>query len=93
MYNGRPAREVNVRERASSLSVDKVKDGVVTRGVLLDIAKLKGKDYLDPARRFSPTTWKPPRKPRESVWKRVTHCACASVGTSVGWRKDLWLAA
>ena len=48
MYNDRPAREVNVRERASSLSVDKVKDGVITRGVLLDIAKLKGKDYLDP---------------------------------------------
>jgi hypothetical protein len=32
---------------ASKNGVDVVKNGILTRGVLLDIPKLKGKEYLD----------------------------------------------
>ena len=47
MYNGRPASDVNSETKANSLDIDKVQNGIVTRGVLLDIAKVKGKDWLE----------------------------------------------
>ena len=47
MYNGRPADSVGVQKKAAEGGIELVKDGVVTRGVLLDIAKLKGKDWLE----------------------------------------------
>ena len=47
MYNGKPATLVTVREKAQAGAIDKVQNGVVTRGVLLDIARLKGKDWLE----------------------------------------------
>ena len=47
MYNGRPADSVGVQKKASEGGIELVKDGVVTRGVLLDIAKLKGVDWLE----------------------------------------------
>ena len=49
MYNGRPASMVTSREGAQALAIDVARDGIVTRGVLLDVARLKGKDWLDPA--------------------------------------------
>jgi kynurenine formamidase len=48
LYNGRPASAVNAAQGATVCSVDAMKDGIVTRGVLLDIAAAKGKPYLDP---------------------------------------------
>ena len=47
MYNGRPASEVGSDTKATSLNIDAAQNGIVTRGVLLDIAKLKGKKWLD----------------------------------------------
>lgn len=47
MYNGRPASEVGSDTKATSLNVDVAQNGIVTRGVLLDIAKVKGKKWLD----------------------------------------------
>jgi kynurenine formamidase len=47
MYNGRPADLVSTSAGATVLAVDSVRDGVVGRGVLLDIPRLKGKDWLD----------------------------------------------
>ena len=47
MYNGRPASEVNSDTKANSLDIDKAQNGVVTRGSLLDIAKVKGKPWLE----------------------------------------------
>jgi kynurenine formamidase len=41
MYNGRPAKQVTIRG-ANALSIDSLANGVVTRGVLLDLAKLRG---------------------------------------------------
>ncbi len=47
MYNGKPASAVNAQNFATVCDIDNVRDGVVTRGVLLDIAQLKGKDWLE----------------------------------------------
>lgn len=47
MYNGIDARAVNTLLGATRLSVATMQDGVVTRGVLLDIARLRNKPYLD----------------------------------------------
>lgn len=45
MYNGRPASEVtSLGARAGA--VDAWKDGIVTRGVLLDIPRLRGTEYV-----------------------------------------------
>ena len=47
MYNGKPASSVGVQKKATAGGVENAKDGVITRGVLLDIAALKGKEWLD----------------------------------------------
>jgi kynurenine formamidase len=48
MYNGRPAHVVSTGLGAAHGSVDLLGSGVSTRGVLLDIAALKGVDWLEP---------------------------------------------
>jgi len=47
MYNGAPASLVSDRQGALKHDVLAVSDGVITRGVLLDIARLRGVDVLD----------------------------------------------
>ena len=47
MFNGKPASQVGVQTKAAIGGIQLVKDGVVTRGVLLDITKLKGKKWMD----------------------------------------------
>ncbi|HET7342815.1 MAG TPA: cyclase family protein [Methylomirabilota bacterium] len=46
MYNGRPCNLVTSREGARAEAVDLLRDGVVSRGVLLDVAAVKGR-WLD----------------------------------------------
>ena len=46
MYNGRPASLVTSREGAQSHSIEAASDGIVTRGVLLDITRVRGVDWL-----------------------------------------------
>ena len=48
MYNGLPSDAVTTREGATKQSIDVLKDGVVSRGVLLDIPRLRGVDWLEP---------------------------------------------
>ena len=48
MYNGLPADTSSAEEGCVKLGIDNLKDGIVTRGVLLDIPRLKGVDYLEP---------------------------------------------
>jgi len=45
-YNGHPADMVRTRSGAQIESIDLLKDGVVTRGVLFDFPELKGVDYM-----------------------------------------------
>ena len=47
MYGGRPASEVT-STGALSNSVDRWRSGIVTRGVLYDVARVRGTDYVDP---------------------------------------------
>jgi hypothetical protein len=47
MYNGKPANLVTLREGAQSHSIE-VADGIVTRGVLLDIPQVRGVPWLPP---------------------------------------------
>ncbi len=47
MFNGKPASAVTAQQRATVGGVELLKDGILTRGVLLDIAALKGKPWLE----------------------------------------------
>ena len=47
MYNGRSAGLVKTSEGATIQSSEVMRDGIMTRGILYDIARLKGKEYLD----------------------------------------------
>jgi kynurenine formamidase len=47
LYNGWPAESVSTHYGATRGGVDLLHDGVVTRGVLLDIPLLKGRPFLD----------------------------------------------
>jgi kynurenine formamidase len=55
MWNGYPVAGVVTMERgAGKSSILTMKDGIVTRGVLYDIARLKGVPYLEPGTRIFP---------------------------------------
>ncbi len=48
MYNGYPAERVTTAEGATVESIDLLKHGVVTRGVLLDVARTRGAKWIEP---------------------------------------------
>jgi kynurenine formamidase len=53
MYNGMPM--TSVTDAGCTMgSILNFKDGIVTRGVLMDIPRLKGVDYLEPGTRIMP---------------------------------------
>jgi kynurenine formamidase len=47
-YNGYQASDVNTEKGCTRLSIEALKNGVVTRGILLDIPRLKGVPWLEP---------------------------------------------
>ena len=47
MYNGRSADLVTTSRGALAAGIEVLKDGIVTRGVLLDITKVRGKAWLE----------------------------------------------
>jgi kynurenine formamidase len=47
-YNGYPMPEVNTEKGCLKLGIENLKNGVITRGILLDIPRLKGLPYLEP---------------------------------------------
>jgi kynurenine formamidase len=47
-YNGYARADVNTDKGCTKLGIDNLKSGIVTRGVLVDIPRLKGVDYLEP---------------------------------------------
>jgi kynurenine formamidase len=53
MYNGMPMTEVTEAGCVKG-SILNFKDGIVTRGVLMDIPRLKGVEYLEPGTRIMP---------------------------------------
>ncbi len=53
MYNGFSREEVT-REGAARLSIHNLKQGIFTRGILIDIPRLKGVKYLEPGTAIYP---------------------------------------
>jgi len=53
-YNGRPASDVSTASGAATGSVEVAGDGIVTRGVLLDLAHARGREWLDPGEAVLP---------------------------------------
>ena len=53
MYNGYPASDVTA-QGALTNSIDAVKNGILSRGVLLDIPRLQNRNYLEPGEAISP---------------------------------------
>src|SRR4026209_531024 len=47
-YNGYARADVNTEKGCTKLGIDNLKSGIVTRGVLVDIPRLKGVEYLEP---------------------------------------------
>jgi len=47
MYNDRSSQMVSNREGALVESIDTVKDGIVSKGILLDVARHRGVDWLE----------------------------------------------
>lgn len=47
-YNGYPAAEVGTTKGCTKLGIDKLKSGVLTRGILIDIPRLRNVAYLEP---------------------------------------------
>jgi kynurenine formamidase len=47
-YNGYARAEVNTEKGCAKLGIDNLKQGVITRGILLDIPRLKGVPHLEP---------------------------------------------
>lgn len=54
LYNGWAQNLVNTGQGATVCSVETMRDGIVTRGVLLDIAELRQKPYLEPGEAILP---------------------------------------
>ena len=48
MYNGRPSALITTREGATVESIELLRQGIVTRGVLLDVARTRGVDWMLP---------------------------------------------
>jgi kynurenine formamidase len=53
VYNGY-SRDVVTKEGALKLGIQNLKDGVLSRGILMDIPRLKGKKYLEPGEAIYP---------------------------------------
>jgi kynurenine formamidase len=47
-YNGYARADVETERGCAKLSIDNLKNGIITRGILLDIPRLKNLPYLDP---------------------------------------------
>ena len=47
-YNGYPTAEVNTPAGCVKLGIENLKQGVITRGILIDIPMLRGLPYLEP---------------------------------------------
>jgi kynurenine formamidase len=53
-YNGKPAELVNAIFGATNLAVTGLRDGIVTRGVLIDVPALRGVKWLEPGEAVFP---------------------------------------
>lgn len=57
-FNGLPASVASAQGGVTQGDITLAGDGIVSRGVLLDIARLRGVDWLEPRTKISPRTWR-----------------------------------
>lgn len=55
LYNGKPQELINAPEGATVYSVDEMRDGIVTRGVLLDMTQIFDKPWLEVGEAIMPS--------------------------------------
>jgi kynurenine formamidase len=48
LYNGIQTGANNTAQGCAKLGIDKLKNGIITRGILVDVPRLKGVPYLEP---------------------------------------------
>lgn len=53
MYNGYPASDVT-SQGARNGAIDALKDGIVSRGVLIDAPRMRGREWLEPGEAIAP---------------------------------------
>lgn len=80
MYNGFSKNEIT-KAGAAKDSIINIKGGILTRGVLIDIAKLKGVDYLEPGTAIFPESL--------DAWEKKTGVKIAS-GDAILIRTGRW---
>ncbi len=86
LYNGVSADEIT-SDGAQSESVEIAKDGIVGRGVLLDIPRLRGVPWLEPGDHVTADELAWPRRPRASGSAGATCCSSGSgtAGAARSW--------
>jgi kynurenine formamidase len=47
-YNGYTTGDINTEKGCTQLGIDRLKNGIVTRGILIDIPRLRNVNYLEP---------------------------------------------
>jgi kynurenine formamidase len=81
VYNGFPADSINT-QGCPQVSVFALKNGIMTRGVLIDIARMKGVDYLEPGTPIYPEDL--------AEWEKETGVR-VSAGDAVFVRSGRWM--
>ncbi len=82
MYNGFSFSEITMKAYNAG-SIFAFKDGVVTHGVLMDIPRLKGVDYLRPGTRIYPED--------QDAWAKQAHLKI-SLGVCTTTAQRFWAA-
>src|ERR1700686_1345721 len=80
MFNGYP-QELGTEQGAAKLSIRNFKNGILTRGILMDIPALKGVDYLEPGTPIYPEDL--------DAWEKKAHLKIGS-GDVVFIRTGRW---
>ena len=72
-FNGHPTAEINTDKGCTKMSIDKLKSGVITRGILLDIPRLKNVPYLEPSTPVYTERWA--RREKLGPWRVAQNAA------------------
>ena len=81
MYNGRSCNLVTSREGATAASIEVLKSGVVSRGVLLDVARTRGVEWLPPGEGVMPEDLEAAEKVQGCASSPAISCWCARAST------------
>ncbi len=86
MYNGRSADLVTTSRGATAEGIEVLKDGIVTRGVLLDITKVRGKEWLEAGEGVFPEDLEAAEQ-AQGVWVEEGDALCLRLGWFKRWEQ------